>query len=328
MSSVWQSDTSPNEAVSPRGVMVWLTAFGVVLLWSFWPSFVTLVQRWSQDSQYTHGYVVPLFAALVLWLRRDRFPGFSSRGAWPGLLLLVFAGSARVAGAVFAFDWLEIGAFLPALAGVVWLACGSRVALWAWPVGALLMFVLPWPWQIDQLLTHPLRHLATVCSTFALQTLGVPALARGNIIVIDEMQIGIVEACSGLGMLMTFFALSTAVAFAIDRPILDKWIVFLSAVPIALVMNVFRITLTVLLFQFAGSEVAKVVFHDVAGWVMMPMALVAVWLLLRLWDAAWESPQLRFWGKSKSYPLPQSSAAPQPARETTTMMQEISDAAP
>src|SRR5262249_51240962 len=146
--------------------------------------------------------------------------------AWVGVALLAAAVLARVAASVFAIDWLEHASFLPAILGVVWLTCGPRVTLWAWPAAVLMLFVLQWPWQVDQLLTHPLRRLATVCSTFALQTLGVPALARGNIIVINDTEIGVVEACSGLGMLMTFFALSTAVAFAVKRPRLDKALIF------------------------------------------------------------------------------------------------------
>src|SRR5262249_37431723 len=143
------------------------------------------------------------------------------------------------------------------------------------------------PYQFDVLLTFPLRRVATLASTWTLQTLGVPALSRGNIIVLDGIDVGVVEACSGLGMLMTFFALSTAVALVIQRPRFDKVVVFLSAVPIGVLMNVVRISVTVLLYQTAGRRLAEVVFHDVAGWVMMPLALVVLWLELlwlgRLW---------------------------------------------
>src|SRR5262249_14449994 len=132
-----------------------------------------------------------------------------------------------------------------------------------------------------QALAHPLRRLATVCSTYALQTMGQPAVAHGNIIVINELQVGVVEACSGLGMLMTFFALSTAGALGIQRPWVDRLVVFLSAVPIGVLMNVGRITVTVFLFEVANERLARLVFHDLAGWVMMPMALAVMALELR-----------------------------------------------
>jgi exosortase len=276
-----------------------------VLAWVYWPSLVTMVQRWSSDPQYTHGYVVPIFALIVLWLRRDRFPADRLSPSWLGVPLLVAAGLLRLAGSVFAFEWLEAGSLLPALVGVSLLVVGPAVTLWAWPVAAFLVFILPWPFQFDMLLTHPLRRVATVISTYALQTLGIPALARGNIIQINDLEVGVVEACSGLGMLMTFFALSTAVALVIQRPTFDRVVIFLSAAPIGVLMNVGRITVTVFLYQVADAETARVVFHDVAGWVMMPLALVVLWLELCFLGRLWRPAERR-----RPVPVPNAPAGP------------------
>jgi exosortase len=256
-----------------------------------------MVRRWSQDPQYTHGYVVPIFALLVLWFRREHFPKDQVGPCWWGLLLIVLGGCARMVGTIFSFDWLDGGSLLPSLVGVVLLCLGPAILLWSWPAFVLLLFVLPWPYQFDEMLTFPLRRIATDWSTFALQTLGVPALARGNVITIDKLEVGVVEACSGLGMLMTFFALSTAIAFVIRRPLADKIIIFLSAIPVGVLMNVVRITITVFLYRVASAEVAQVVFHDVAGWVMMPMAVGVMWLelcwLRRLWLTEEETGPVR-----------------------------------
>ena len=261
---------------------VWLlAALLAVLTWAYWPGLVQMVRRWSQDPQYTHGYVVPLFAAIVLWFRRDRFPTGGAHVSWLGVPVLLLAGIQRLAGSLLSYEWLAAGSLLPALVGVALLAVGPAVTRWAWPVAGFLVFVLPWPWQFDHLLTYPLRHIATVCSTWALQTIGFPAVPRGNIIVINQLEVGVVEACSGLGMLMTFFALSAAVALVVERPVADRAVLFLSAVPVGVLMNVVRITVTVVLFELANPELAQVVFHDVAGWVMMPLALVV--LGLELW---------------------------------------------
>ena len=259
----------------------------VALFWAYWPSLEQMARRWSRDPQYTHGYVVPVFAIIVLWLRRHDFPGVSSRGTWWGVPLLLLAGLLRMTGAMFAFEWLEAGSLVPALAGIVLLTLGARALRWSWPGAVFLFFILPWPWQFDMVLTYPLRRVATLCSTYALQTMGIPALARGNIILVDELEVGVVEACSGMGMLMTFFALSTAVAFVIRRPFRDRLVVFASAVPIGVLMNVVRITLTVFLMRVANAEIANVVFHDVAGWVMMPMALGVLWLELWWLGRVW-----------------------------------------
>jgi exosortase len=233
--------------------------------------------------------VVPVLALLVLW-RRGRFPAGARPSGW-GVALLLAGAAVRLTGVYFYLDWLDAASLLPTLAGLCLLGGGWPALRWAWPAVVFLCFMLPLPYQAEMLLAHPLRRLATRASTFALQTLGLPALAQGNVVVIDDLKIGVVEACSGLGMLMTFFALSTAVALAIRRPFFDRAVVFLSAVPIGLLMNVLRITVTAVLFRTAGPAVAGAVFHDLAGWVMMPLALAVLWLELRLLARLFVEPE-------------------------------------
>ena len=98
----------------------------------------------------------------------------------------------------------------------------------------------------------------------------------------NEQEINIVEACSGLRMLVIFFALATAVVLLIRRPLWQKISIVASALGIALVVNVLRITATGVLFETVGSEWARAVFHDLAGWLMMPVALVFLGLELKL----------------------------------------------
>src|SRR3954451_11512791 len=104
-----------------------LGALLVVLAWVYWPTITTLVSRWSDDPQYTHGYVVPVFAAIVLWFRRARYPGAAAGPSWWGVGPLALAAVLRMVGSVFAFEWLEAGSFLPAVAGVVLLSLGPAV---------------------------------------------------------------------------------------------------------------------------------------------------------------------------------------------------------
>jgi exosortase len=156
---------------------------------------------------------------------------------------------------------------------------------------AFLIFMLPLPYQVEVGLAHPLQRLATVVSTYALQTLGLPAVSRGNVILIDDLEIGVLVACSGLGMLVTFFALSTAVAFVIQRPFRDKVVIFFSAAPVGVLMNLLRITVTGLLHRAVDSEIANLVFHDLAGWLMMPAALAVMWLELKFLDRLFITPE-------------------------------------
>jgi exosortase len=142
--------------------------------------------------------------------------------------------------------------------------------------------MLPLPFSLDQALSYPLQRLATICGTFLLQTFGYPAWAEGNVIMMDEIRLRVVDACSGLGMLMTFFALATALALIAKAPLPDRLGLVVSAIPIAVLANVLRITATGMAYYHLGpdSETAYAIMHDLAGWLMMPLALALLWLEL------------------------------------------------
>ena len=254
----------------------------MALLWAFWPTLAELAHRWSHDSQYSHGYLVPLFAVVLLWMRREKCLAFEPRFSWWGVALVALGVVLRFAGDYIFLDWLDAIALLPCLAGLAVL-CGGKAALrWSWPAIAFLAFMVPLPYRLEISLAHPLQRVATKASTYCLQTVGLSAVAEGNVIFMNESQIGVVEACSGLSMLVIFFALSTALTFVVDRPWWQKVLLILSAVPIALVANITRITVTGIMHETVGHEAANLVFHDLAGWLMMPFALVLLWIELQI----------------------------------------------
>lgn len=279
----WPTSVEQKLAARPVQVpgLLALSILSLVLLWAYGSTLATMAERWAHDPLYSHGYFVPVFALLILWFRRGQVTAEFRPSGW-GIPLLGIALLLRLTGAYFYFEWLDALSLLPSLAGLVVLLMGVAGWRWAWPAILFLGFMLPLPYQLEVGLAHPLQRVATVASTYALQTLGLPALSEGNIIVIEEERIGVVEACSGLGMLFTFFALSTAFAIVCERPWLDKLVIFLSAIPIGVFANGLRITVTAVLHRTVASEQANVVFHDLAGWLMMPLALGMLWLELHL----------------------------------------------
>jgi exosortase len=252
------------------------------LAWAFGDTLVELNRTWATNPQYSHGYLVPLFAAYLLWMRRDRLDRSALRPSWLGLPVLGFGLGLRLYGGYFFYTWLEMIALIPCVAGLVLTLGGRAAGRWAWPAVLFLAFMIPLPYRVATSMSGPLQHLATVTSTFVMQTCGLPALAEGNVILLNDAEIGIVEACSGLRMLVVFFALATAVAMVARRPLVDRLIVLASAVPIALAANIARITATGALHEFTDSATANAFFHDVAGWFMMPLALVLLALELKL----------------------------------------------
>lgn len=248
----------------------------VVTLWSFWPTLGQLAERWSIDPQYSHGFLVPLFAALILWLRRPAELTWAPdpRGA------LIIAAMLIPRWAAAAMDYVQVDGvcLIVDLLGLTLLVGGPGVLKWAWPSILFLAFMVPLPNFVEQGIAVPLRRLATIVSTYVLQTFGYPAIAEGNVIHIDQIRLGVVEACSGLGMLMTFLALATAMAMLVPAPTLDRAILLVSAVPIAVLANVLRITFTGMILSAQGSLDHFEVIHSTLGWLMMPLALGLLWL--------------------------------------------------
>jgi exosortase len=236
------------------------------------------------DAEYSHGYLVPIFSGYLLWRRREMLQGNGLVGSWWGLPVLLAGLALRFAGTYVYFDWLSAAALLPCLAGLALLLGGGRALRWAWPAVAFLAFMIPLPFRVETALALPLQKLATVASTFVLQTLGFMAFQEGTVIRMGEVRIGVVEACSGLSMLLIFAALATAIVLVSRRPRLDKAVILLSAIPVALAANILRITVTGVLHKLAGQRLADLVFHDLAGWLMMPLALGMIWVELRLLD--------------------------------------------
>jgi exosortase len=300
----------------PRPLAVALVVFGSGVLWAYWPTIGELAHRWSTDSQYSHGYLVPFFAVILLGLRRQQLETVTFGFRWWGLPLLALGTLARLAGTYLYFDWLEAASLLPCLAGLAVLLGGTRALRWALPSIAFLVFMIPFPYRLEVAAAGPLQRIATLLSTYALQTCGLPAIAEGNVIILEDVRIGVVEACSGLSMLETFFALAVAVAIVIPRIWWEKVVLVLSAIPIAVVVNVIRITITGILHETAGSELANMVFHDLAGWIMMPMALGLVWIELTVLSRLMSAPAsgAHLPPETPDNPGQQEGLAPEPAK--------------
>ena len=265
----------------PFATLVVVALLGLAALWAYWSTLANLTWRWSEDPQYSHGFLVPVFALYLLWLRRDRLAGRTLNANWLGLAFLGLAVGLRLAGARFHYEYLDQISLLPCCAGLFMLAGSWTAFFWSWPAVAFLAFMIPLPHTVSLAMSAPMQSLATIVSTFALQVIGRPAIAEGNVILLNDIELGIVEACSGLRMLVVFFALSTAVAMLIQKPLWEKLLIACSAVPIALISNILRITITGVFYDTLGNNYGGAFFHDLAGWLMMPLGLV--FLVVELW---------------------------------------------
>jgi exosortase len=251
------------------------------IAWVFWPALWEMGERWGSDPRYSHGYLVPVFSLYLLWSRRGKLAEGEVRPSWLGLPVLLAGLVGRAAGLSVYVEWVAAAAVIVCLTGAVLLVGGRTALKWAWPALAFLLFMVPLPYRVETALAHPLQRIATVVSTYALETIGFVTVAEGNTIRMGSVRLGVVEACSGLSMMMIFLALGAATAIVVRRPWYEKLLLVASALPIAVVANITRITVTGVLYKTTTPELAEYVFHDLAGWLMMPFALVLLWAEMR-----------------------------------------------
>jgi exosortase len=271
---------------SQRNPLLMLLGLLIVLILAYADMFGLISAAWNEEL-YSHGWIVPLFALGLLWLRWQPFGPVPMRERWIGLGLLAFGLVARLFAAEYTINPVDRLSFIPSIFGVFMLVGGMQVVRWAWPALAFLVFMFPLPSALEVSVLNRLQRVATISSTFVLQTLGVSAFRTGNLISIPGMDqpMNVAEGCAGLRMATIFAALAVAMVFIIERPWWDKFVILMSAIPIAIFVNIVRITVTGLLFMVVGQENHAVhkIMHDWAGLlIMMPLAMALLWLELQI----------------------------------------------
>jgi exosortase len=262
--------------------VAWIVFGSLVLLLvaAYFDTLKFAASFWNQGL-YSHGWIVPLIAAYLFWIKRKPLVEASNLDRWIGVGVLVASLMLRTWAANYDYNNPDRLSFLTSLLGVCMIVGGRSMLLWAGLPLLFLAFMFPLPHVLETSLLMRLQIYASVASTYVLQTLGVAAARSGNVISINSLEdLAVAEACSGLRMLTIFGAFAVALVMISDRPWWDRVIVLLSAIPIALASNVVRIVTTALLFLAFGQDKPwlNAIIHDWAGLAMMPVGLGLLWL--------------------------------------------------
>ena len=269
---------------SQRGPLLALAGITLLLIVAYWDMLVLVSSAWQEDALYSHGYIIPIFALGLMWMRFQPFRPVPTVERWIGLGILVGALLIRLFGVYMTMNPIDRISFPIAIFGALMMVGGWHTIRWAWPGPLFLVFMFPLPSVLEQNILWRLQTLASVGSTFVLQTIGMSAFREGNLIRVPGADLNIADACSGLRMVTIFLALAVAMVFLVERPWWDKFVILLSAIPIALIVNIIRITVTGILYWMVGPEnqFAQKLGHDWAGYFMMPLALGFLWLELQV----------------------------------------------
>lgn len=260
----------------------------VLTAWSYWPTITDLFKEWQGDDDYSAGQLVPLVAIFMVWRERKRLSECSLTPCWwAGIVLLVLAQAARTYGLLFMFESAERYSLVLTVAGLVLTVAGWQVFRRVSWVLLFLFLMVPLPGRVHNLIGGPLQKMATDGSVFLLEAFGVRVSQQGNVMTLNQdTPLAVAEACSGLRMLTAFIIVAGFIAYMVKRPRWQKAVVFASSIPVAVICNIVRIFATAVIMLYLSAEAAEKFFHDFAGFVMMPIAVLLMfselWLMEKL----------------------------------------------
>ena len=260
----------------------WWWALGtvtVVLALSYAPNLRQLSTVWSDDPNYSHGYLVIPIALFILWRRLIEMPWERSqdtiRVPWWGWGCLTIIITIRAVAYERGFQWMETATLLPAILCLTWTFGGESLLRRTWPAIFFLVFMLPLPQFVNEFVSLPLQRIAATGSHFLLQFSGFWVIQQGNVLHLKTQfgmrPLDVALACNGLRMLMTLATTVTATVLLIPLPNWKRIVLLASAVPIALVSNISRIVTTGWCYYYIEGDRAKEWAHDISGWMMMPL---------------------------------------------------------
>ncbi len=258
----------------------------VAFLWSYWPGLMNLWNVWQRSDEYSSGLLVPFLAVYILWSRRHDIAQCRIRPSIWGLFAFLAAQGLRLFGLYDMYSSAENLSVVLSIAALVLLLFGWRLFLKLSTVLLFLCLMLPWPNRIQAAVALPLQRWATSSAVFCLEVMGYEVMQEGNVIHIGQATVAVAEACNGLRMITAFFVISGLVVLLVRRAWWEKLIVLASSLPVALLCNTLRLTITALAFTVLSGEHWEKIFHDFGGYAMMPLALATVvtelWLLAKL----------------------------------------------
>jgi exosortase len=253
----------------------------VLLVVLYYRVAVKLVYDWYTIPDYSHGFLVPLFAAFLIWDKRKVLKAIPIKQTWSGIVLVVFSLMVLILGVYGVELFTARMSFILLMTGLLATFFGwAMVRELSFPL-LVLVLAIPFPAILFNRITFPLQLLASRIASDILPSLGVPTLHEGNVIELPVMKLEVAEACSGIRSLMSLFTLAVFYGYFLERTTKRRVILALASIPIAVTANVARIVGTGLCVQYWDPDKALGFFHEFSGWVMFVVSLACLFLVHR-----------------------------------------------
>ena len=254
--------------------------------WLFFDSLSAMVAGWSEREEYSHGFLIPIIAAYLVWQRSDILREIEFSGSWGGVFLAGTALLVSLVGELATVYAVVQYGFVMFVLGVVWASLGSKAfKVVAVPL-CLLFFMVPFPNFIYNTLSSKLQLLSSEIGVMVIRAFGIGVFLEGNVIDLGSYKLQVIEACNGLRYLFPLMTLGVIVAYFYHAALWKRVLIFISTIPITILMNSFRIGVIGVMVEYWGQSMAEGFLHDFEGWaifmVCFAILFLEMWLLMRL----------------------------------------------
>lgn len=273
------------ESIWKMSPVVWgfLLLVGGVLVATFYDGLVLMVGWWERD-EYSHGYLIPVIAGFLIWQKKDQLEKMPFKSSWVGLLIVVLGLLAFFVGELATVYTVIQYAFLITLFGLVLTFMGWEAFKLIGVPLFVLVFMIPLPAFIYNNLSAELQLISSQIGVAVIRLFGISVYLEGNVIDLGSYKLQVVEACSGLRYLFPLMTLGFIAAYFFKGAFWKRTVIFLSSIPITILMNSFRIGAIGVMVEYWGQSMAEGFLHDFEGWAIF-MASIGV-LIFEMWVLA------------------------------------------
>jgi len=257
---------------------VFFAAVVILIAYPFMDTINDMIYRWDTKEEYGYGYIIPFITLFLIWQRKELLAKHAFKPTYAAVPLLLISGMLYFMGAVSTTHTLSQYALVLTILSLAYGVLGWRsFKIVAIPI-ALLFFMVPLPPFIYNNLSGKLQLISSELGVSVIRSFGISVFLEGNVIDLGKFQLQVVEACSGLRYLFPLVSLSFVAAYLYSVETWKRVVIFLSSVPITVLMNSFRIGVIGVLVEYYGIEQAEGFLHDFEGWIIF-MACMGILFL-------------------------------------------------
>jgi exosortase D (VPLPA-CTERM-specific) len=272
--------------VSAAAPLIWRSSWsltllagviGLLSLWPFWDGLSQMWGWWIDSPEYSHGLLIPPVAAFLIWQQKDSLERVPFTGSWWGVALVLLGGAALIIGQLGTVFTVVQYAYVITL-------CGLIMSFLGWPALRLilipllvLLFMIPLPQFVLANLSTKLQLLSSQIGVDVMRLFDISVFLEGNVIDLGGYKLQVADACSGLRYLFPLMTLGFLMAYFYKGALWKRIFLFLSSIPITVLMNSIRVGVIGVTVEHWGIEMAEGFLHEFQGW-MVFMVSTAVML--------------------------------------------------